>query len=154
MLNIQNALNATCHFIQARVHMGMVYGKSWLSPRNAVTGVGVTLPCAVTWTTAVFMKPPVSQHAAVTAGASNTRLTCALPTARVTEGASSWEDRAYRVAGTGCRRDGWHAFLTFLFVSRKTCVLIWLRAGSTQCTLWACVYSEDKHTWRSTNNHI
>lgn len=69
--------------------MGMVYGKSWLSPRNAVTGVGVALPCTVTWTAAVFMKPPVSQHAAVTAGASNTRLTCALPTARVTEGASS-----------------------------------------------------------------
>lgn len=80
--------------------------KSWLSPRNAVTGVGVTVPCTVTRTAAVFMKPPVSQHAAVTADASNTRLTCALPTDRVTQGATSCEDRAYRVAGTGCRGDG------------------------------------------------
>lgn len=90
------------------------YGvKSWLSPRNAVTGVGVTVPCTVTWTAAIFMKPPVSQHAAVTVQTSNTRLTCALPTARVTEKATPWEDRAYRVAGTSCRGDRWQNKISF-----------------------------------------
>lgn len=102
--------------------------KSWLSPRNAVTGVGVTVPCTVTRTTAVFMKPPVSQHAAVTADASNTRLTCALPTDRVTQGATSCEDRTYRVAGTGCRGGQERScVLTFLFAGPKTQLLIGLR---------------------------
>lgn len=63
--------------------------KPWLSPRDAVTGVGVTVPRAVTRTAAVFVKPPVSQHAAVTAGASDTGLTSALPAAGVTQGAAS-----------------------------------------------------------------
>lgn len=88
MLIIQNALYTVGHFIKAPIHMDVVL-KSWLSPRNAVTGVGVTVPCAVTWTAAVFMKPPVSQHAVVTAVASNTRLTSALPAAGVTESATS-----------------------------------------------------------------
>lgn len=61
----------------------------WLSPRNAVAGVGVTVPRAVTRTAAVLVKPPVSQHAAVTAGASDTRLTSALPAGGVTQRAAS-----------------------------------------------------------------
>ena len=77
--------------------------KSWLSPRNAVPGVGVTIPRAFTWTAAVFMEPPVSQHAAVTAWASDTGLTSALPAARVTQSATSREDGAHRVAGAGYR---------------------------------------------------
>lgn len=79
--------------------------KPWLSPRNAVAGVGVTVPRAVTRMAAVFMKPPVSQHAAVTAGASDTRLTSALPAAGVTRRAASGEDRAQGVAGTSCRAE-------------------------------------------------
>lgn len=63
--------------------------KSWLSPRHAVTGVGVTVARTVTQTTAVFMEPPVSQHAAVTAGASDTGFTSTLATAGVAEGAAS-----------------------------------------------------------------
>lgn len=64
------------------------YGvKTWLSPRNAVAGVRVTVPRAVTRTAAVLMEPPVSRRAAVTAGASDTGLTSAFPAARVTKSA-------------------------------------------------------------------
>lgn len=76
--------------------------ESWLLPRNAVTSVGVTVPRAVTRTAAVFIKPPVSRHAAVTVGASNTGLTSALPGVRVAESAATWVDWADRVARTGC----------------------------------------------------
>lgn len=47
------------------------------------------------------MEPPVSQHATVTAWASDTGLTSALPAARVTQSATSREDGAHRVAGAG-----------------------------------------------------
>lgn len=76
--------------------------ESWLLPRNAVTSVGVTVPRAVTRTAAVFIKPPVSRHAAVTVGASDTGLTSALPGVRVAESAATWVDWADRVARTGC----------------------------------------------------
>lgn len=76
--------------------------ESWLLPRNAVTSVGVTVPRAVTRTATVFIKPPVSRHAAVTVGASDTGLTSALPGVRVAESAATWVDWADRVARTGC----------------------------------------------------
>lgn len=101
--------------------------KSWLSPRKAVTSVGVTVPCAVTWATAVFMKPPVSQHAAVAAGASDAGLTSALPTAGVAERATTWEDGADRVAGTGCRGEGDRIRRAHVNISvrQKTCLRLW-----------------------------
>lgn len=52
------------------------------------------------------MKPPVSQHAAVAAGASDTWLTRALPAAGVAQRAASREDGAQGVAGTSCRGEG------------------------------------------------
>lgn len=62
--------------------------KTWLSPRNAVAGVRVTVTHAVTRTAAVLMEPPVSRRAAVTAGAPDTGLTSAFPAARVTKSAT------------------------------------------------------------------
>lgn len=63
--------------------------RSWLSPRNAVTSVGVTVPCAVARAAAVFTKPPVSHHAAVAARAPDTGLTGALPAGRAAERATT-----------------------------------------------------------------
>lgn len=79
--------------------------KCWPSLRNAVTGVAVTVRCAVTRTAAVFVEPPVSQHAAFTAGASDAGLTSALPAAGVAERGASRAHAAYRVAGTRCREE-------------------------------------------------
>lgn len=90
MLIVQNALLPLHHISLYPSTNTYGYGiKSWLSPRNAVPGVGVTVPRAVTRTAAVFMKPPVSWHTAVTVGASDAGLTSALPTARVTESATT-----------------------------------------------------------------
>lgn len=69
----------TCEQMQTR----------WLSPRDAVAGVGVAAPRAATGTAAVLMQPPVSQHAPVTADAAHTGLTSAFPAAGITRRAGS-----------------------------------------------------------------
>lgn len=95
------------HIITIVLVLFCQHTQTWLLPRTAVSSVGVAVPQAITWTTAVLMQPPVSHQASITLGAPNAGLTSTIPIAWVTKMAIGLEDRADGMAGAGCKAKRW-----------------------------------------------
>lgn len=59
--------------------------KSSYSPKHAVSSKRITVSCTFTWTASVFVKAPVSHHAPVAVGSTDTWFADAVPVCGVTE---------------------------------------------------------------------